>query len=157
VLFWRDDGSTDGTPDMLRRFATGPGPGSSVEVNGCGRIGPTQSFLRVLREAAGRGFDTFAFADQDDVWLPDKLTRGMRALGVAPFETPALYFARQVFVDEALARIGISCRLKHAPGFPAALTQNVATGCTMMMNRPAAALIALSRHSRYYPPRSTRD
>jgi hypothetical protein len=74
----------------------------------------------------------------------------MRALGMAPFETPALYFARQVFVDEALARIGISCRLKHAPGFPAALTQNVATGCTMMMNRPAAALIARSR-----PPSSS--
>ncbi len=150
VLFWRDDGSTDRTPEVLREFAACAGSGRAAQVNGCGRIGPTASFLRVLREAVAGGFDTFAFADQDDVWLPGKLTRGMRALGTVPAETPALYFARQVFVDEALARIGISCRLKHAPGFPAALTQNVATGCTMMMNRPAAALIARSR-----PPSSS--
>ncbi len=150
VLFWRDDGSTDGTPGLLRDFAAGPGHGRSMQVEGGTRIGPTPSFLRVLAAAVAMGFDAVAFADQDDVWLPDKLARGMRALAVASVETPALYCARQVFVDEALARIGLSCRLKRAPGFPAALTQNVATGCTLMLNRPAASLVSRSR-----PPSSS--
>ena len=35
----------------------------------------------------------------------------------------------------------------EAAGFPAALTQNVATGCTVMLNRPAARLVAASRPS----------
>jgi hypothetical protein len=153
VLFWRDDGSTDGTPGLLREFAAGPGQGRSVQVDGGTRIGPTPSFLRVLGGAVAHDFDAFAFADQDDVWLPDKLARGARTLGMAPVETPALYCARQVFVDEALARIGISCRLKRAPGFPAALTQNVATGCTLMLNRAAAALVMRSRP----PPGSYHD
>jgi hypothetical protein len=153
VLFWRDDGSTDGTPGLLREFAAGPGHGRSVQVDGGTRIGATPSFLRVLGGAVAHDFDAFAFADQDDVWLPDKLARGARTLGMAPVETPALYCARQVFVDEALARIGISCRLKRAPGFPAALTQNVATGCTLMLNRAAAALVMRSRP----PPGSYHD
>jgi glycosyltransferase involved in cell wall biosynthesis len=153
VLFWRDDGSTDGTPGLLREFAAGPGHGRSVQVDGGTRIGATPSFLRVLGRAVAHDFDAFAFADQDDVWLPDKLARGARTLGMAPVETPALYCARQVFVDEALARIGISCRLKRAPGFPAALTQNVATGCTLMLNRAAAALVMRSRP----PPGSYHD
>jgi glycosyltransferase involved in cell wall biosynthesis len=153
VLFWRDDGSTDSTPGLLREFAAGPGHGRSVRVHGGTRIGPTSSFLRVLTTACAEDFDAFAFADQDDIWLPDKLTRGAQALGRVPAEMPALYCARQVFVDEALARIGISCRLRRAPGFPAALTQNIATGCTLMLNRAAAALVSRSRP----PPASYHD
>ena len=153
VLFWRDDGSTDGTSGLLRDFAAGPAHGRSVQVDGGTRIGPTPSFLRVLSAAAAASFDAFAFADQDDVWLPDKLARGARALGLAPLDTPALYCARQVFVNEALSRIGISCRLRRAPGFPAALTQNIATGCTLMLNHAAAALVSRSRP----PPGSHHD
>jgi hypothetical protein len=153
VLFWRDDGSTDRTPELLRDFALGLGHGRSVQVNGGARIGPTPSFLRVLNAASSEGFDAFAFADQDDVWLPDKLARGTRALGMAAPEAPALYCARQVFVDDALVRIGISCRVRRAPGFPAALTQNVATGCTLMLNRAAATLVSRSQP----PPGSYHD
>jgi glycosyltransferase involved in cell wall biosynthesis len=150
VLFWRDDGSTDRTPELMREFSDDVGDGRSVRVDGDTRIGHTPSFLRVLNAAAAASFDAFAFADQDDVWLPEKLERGVRALGMAPVETPALYCARQVFVDDALVRIGISCRLKRAPGFPAALTQNIATGCTLMLNHAAAALVSRSR-----PPSSS--
>lgn len=145
VLFWRDDGSSDRTADLLRAFATGPGQGRAVEVGVARRLGPTHSFLSVLGAAVAGGFGGFAFADQDDVWLPDKLARGAGALAAAPACTPALYCARQVFVDESLTRIGVSCRLRRAPGFPAALTQNIATGCTLMMNRAAASLVSRSQ------------
>ncbi|MBN9562094.1 MAG: glycosyltransferase family 2 protein [Alphaproteobacteria bacterium] len=153
VLFWRDDGSTDGTSEVLREFSASLGPGRSVRVEEGSRIGHTPSFLRVLNAATAESFDAFAFADQDDVWLPDKLARGTNALGTIPVDTPALYCARQVFVDDALVRIGLSCRLKRAPGFPAALTQNVATGCTLMLNRSAARLVSGSQP----PPGSYHD
>ena len=109
------------------------------------RLGATPSFLLVLRAALAGGFETFAFADQDDVWLPEKLERGLAALRSAVSSRPALYCARQVFVDATLAPIGVSSRLRREPGFPAALTQNIATGCTLLMNRPAARLVAESR------------
>ncbi len=145
VLFWRDDGSTDGTRAIMRAFAAGAGEGRCVEVGEAERLGPTRSFLALLRAALAAGFHVFAFADQDDVWLPEKLARGTAALERAGCDRPALYCARQVFVDEKLAPIGISSRVRRAPAFPAALTQNIATGCTMLMNHRAADLVARSR------------
>ena len=144
TLFWRDDGSSDGTVGIMEAFAHGPGAGRCVAVrDGRGHLGATASFLALLRgipEAA-----TVAFADQDDVWLPHKLSRGLDALRAAGDDRPALYCARQILVNERLERLGLSFRLRRPPGFPAALTQNVATGCTMMLNPPAVTLVARSR------------
>ena len=50
-------------------------------------------------------------------------------------------------MDARLQRLGISGPLSRPAGFPASLTQNVATGCTVMLNRAAARLVAASRPS----------
>ncbi len=139
TLLWRDDGSADGTPEIMAAWMRGAGRGRCSVAGSPGRLGPTPSFMALLR-AAGDA-EIVAFADQDDVWLPDKLARGATALDAVPAGTPALYCARQVLVDAALGRIGVSAPIRPL-GFPAALTQNVATGCTVMMNRQAASLIA---------------
>src|SRR5262249_3491116 len=111
------------------------------------RLRPTASFLSLLAAIAGQlaEGDVIAFADQDDVWLPDKLARGVDALRGAANEVPAIYCARQVLVDETLRRFGISDRLFRPAGFPAALTQNVTTGCTVLLNQRAVSLIAGSK------------
>jgi hypothetical protein len=83
----------------------------------------------------------FAFSDQDDVWLPDKLAHAVVALGEAAADQPALYFCDRTLVDASLRFIGKSPRLRDPPGFPAALTQNVIPGCCMILNRAAAELI----------------
>ena len=114
-----------------------------------GRLGATGSFLALLRSVCGTlaERDVVAFADQDDIWLPDKLARGAAALRLAPRDEAVLYRARQILVDARLKRLGVSSKLSRPAGFPAALTQNVATGCTVMLNRPAARLVAASRPS----------
>jgi glycosyltransferase involved in cell wall biosynthesis len=145
VLYWRDDGSTDATPQTVAAFLATLGPGRSVVLPFDGRVGPSESFLRLLRAAAADDCDTMAFADQDDVWLPEKLARGLAALRDVPVAMPALYCARQILVDVGLRRITVSAMVRQPPAFPAALTQNVATGCTLMLNRAAARLIASSR------------
>jgi len=144
-LYWRDDGSSDSTRRLMAEFTAELGPGRSVAVGGNGRIGAAQSFLTLLRAAHDDGHAIVAFADQDDVWLPEKLARGVAALEAVPAGRATLYCARQLLVDASLRRLAVSFPIRRAPGFPAALTQNVATGCTIMLNRAAAALLSASR------------
>jgi hypothetical protein len=141
VLYWRDDGSSDGTVAVMAEFASGPGAGRCVACPEGGRMRPTGSFLTLLRQAMGGPAAFFAFADQDDVWLPDKLAHGVAALSGVPVDRPALYFCGRALVDAELVPVGQVLAPRRPPGFPAALTQNLAPGCCMMLNRSAAALI----------------
>jgi len=152
VVYWRDDGSTDATVALMEAFARGPASGRCIRLDGPGeRIGATASFLSLVK--AAREEPTLAFADQDDVWLPEKLARGQAALAASSGELPALYCARQILVDEHLKPISTSARPGRPPEFPMALTQNIATGCTVMLNRAAASLVAASRA----PPATVHD
>jgi glycosyl transferase family 2 len=153
VLYWRDDGSSDRTIAMMGDFARRLGAGRCVRAQGPeAPLGVTASYLGLLASAleVEPKPDAFAFADQDDVWLPDKLARGMAALADVPLGMPTLYCARQILVDERLRRLGLSPSIAEEPGFPAALAQNIATGCTIMVNPAAARLLARSR-----PPAGT--
>ncbi len=139
-LYWRDDSSADDTAAQMRDFARRM-DGSVVDQNdNLGRIGITASFLTLLRRAPRDHI--LAFADQDDVWLPEKLSRGVAALNAVPSSVPTLYCARQMLVDAALRPLRETARIAGPPGFPQALTQNIATGCTVMLNPAAARLIA---------------
>ncbi len=143
MLHWRDDGSSDGTLRIMRDFAAQIGPERCVESPSSGHhLGAAASFLSLLREtAAGR---IIAFADQDDVWLPDKLHCALARLALAG-EAPALYCARQYRVDAELRGAVLSASYAGTPGFPACLTQNIANGNTVVMNAAAAALVATAR------------
>jgi glycosyltransferase involved in cell wall biosynthesis len=147
TLHWRDDDSGDDTVRLMSEFAARLGPQRARRLEQPdGRLGVTRSFLALLRAAtAETSPDMVAFADQDDVWLPGKLARGVAALQGLPDTRPALYCARQILVDRRLSRLGLSAAVPRTPGFPTALTQNIATGCTVMLNRSAALLVAGSR------------
>ncbi|MDE2515795.1 MAG: glycosyltransferase [Rhodospirillales bacterium] len=144
VLFWRDDGSRDGTVALMHSFLARLGPARAVTLRADRRLGVAGSYLALLRAAVAAGFAILAFADQDDVWLPAKLERGRAALARQP-PGPALYCARQMLVDADLRRIGPSFLVRGPLGFAGALTQNVATGCTLMLNGAAAARVAGAR------------
>jgi hypothetical protein len=147
VLYWRDDGSSDNTVAILSGFAAEIGPRRCVRVlEPSGRLRPAASFMTLLRAASPAlgPADSVAFVDQDDVWLPDKLTRGFAALAGADPDLPALYCARLMVVSAGLRRLTETTIASDRCGFPASLTQNVAAGCTIMLNRRAATLVATS-------------
>jgi len=149
-LLWRDDGSRDGTVALLNAFAEQVG--RTRRLIGPGeRLGAARSFMTLLGAVEGEGLS--AFCDQDDVWLPDKLSRAADALDRLPRGIPGLYCARQLLVDDALTPIGLSPLLRRSPAFGNALVQNIATGCTVVMNAEARRL-ALSVS---VPPMSMHD
>jgi glycosyltransferase involved in cell wall biosynthesis len=150
TLHWRDDGSTDASVQVVAQFAAEVGHGRCIFRDEAGQRRATSSFLALLRAARGSNAAYFAFSDQDDVWLPDKLERGVTALDRVSGAEPALYCAGRILVDAELRRQYVPGGLHRPPGFPAALTQNVAPGCTMMLNRAAADLVLASQ-----PPETT--
>jgi hypothetical protein len=138
-LIWRDDGSEDDTIAIMRNFAERIGADHCREAACSGpHKGAAQSFLAFLPEAISA--DAVAFADQDDVWLPEKLARAVARLRGAG-NSAYLYCAWQYLVDEHLDGRGLSILPGSRPGFPASLTQNIVHGNTMVMNRAAADLV----------------
>lgn len=140
TLLWRDDGSSDGSRGIMRRFAQTVGNHRCIELAYTRRhIGATRSYMALLRAAAESPL--VAFADQDDVWLPEKLARAAASLRGTTDTFPALYCARQIVADSGLHPLRESMRLRRTPRFPDSLVQNIAVGCTVALNRSAVALI----------------
>jgi hypothetical protein len=136
-LLWRDDGSTDATVAQMVAFTQRAGPGRVRRLEEpSGRLGVFGTFMALLA-AVPVDADYVAFCDQDDVWLPGKLARARKVLAKLPSTRPALYCARQQLVNAALQPIGLSPLPVRPPGFGNALVQNIATGCTVVMNAAA--------------------
>lgn len=129
-----DDGSSDETLHIVERFAQrmdqtvnvlqGPRMGSS-----------TRNFFHLIQQApADSPQDLYAFCDQDDVWLDNKLERAVQWHAQHPQEPVRLYCGRTQFVNEQLRPIGLSPGIHRPPSFGNALVQNIASGNTMVMS-----------------------
>lgn len=136
TLIVRDDGSTDNTLNILK---------SNNDLFGLkilpsdGNIGSAKSFFLLLKEA-GYDFDYYAFADQDDVWLPNKLSRVVSCFEMVSEAIPALYCSGLEYVDEDLRHLKWH-NVPRKVGFGNALVENIATGCTIVLNKSARQLI----------------
>lgn len=126
----RDDGSSDGTLAVLEEYAADP----RVEVRAESNVGVPQAFFRLLDDSSDDA-DLWALSDQDDVWIPEKLARAVARL--TDLDGPALYCARVLVVDEQLRPLYPHELPVRGPSFANALVQNVALGCTVVLNRAA--------------------
>lgn len=146
-LIARDDGSTDATPAILADFARAH-PGRDIRlIRGKGGAGSAGNFLSVLADPdLPEGF--VAFADQDDVWLPDKIARGLAVLaggqGTDSPARPSVYASRTILADAALRPQRLSTLHRRPPAFGNALVQNVLGGNTILLDPAAAALMRAS-------------
>jgi glycosyltransferase involved in cell wall biosynthesis len=130
----RDDGSSDETLAVLARYAdTWP---ALAKVASGPNLGPAMSFLELLSTAPAADF--YAFCDQDDVWLPHKLSRAVQML--AADKGPALYCSNVTLVADDLTVLGVppgkgEASLRHL------LFENIAYGCTTVINAAARTLV----------------
>jgi len=142
-LIVSDDGSADAGPDIVRRFAQArAATGNRVDLVAGPCRGFVANFLGLLARVPEQ-YDWLAISDQDDVWLPDRLARGLAALAPLPGSVPALYCSRSWITDEDLENRRLSRLPAQTPGFRNALVQNIAAGNTILLN-PAASALARS-------------
>ena len=74
-LFIRDDGSSDGTIELLKKYE----PRSEVHIEYGDHKGIGNSYMSLIYSVPDT-YDYYAFSDQDDVWHEDKLITAVRSL-----------------------------------------------------------------------------
>lgn len=134
-LIARDDGSTDGTKEILTRFWT-ENPVRCRLLPADGRLGPAGNFGRLL---AATTAPLVACCDQDDIWDPDRLRMGCAAAVAVP--GPVLVHSDARLINAAGTQIGTSLHASESMNprkgarLPRLLRQSCIWGCTTVMNR----------------------
>jgi glycosyltransferase involved in cell wall biosynthesis len=152
---WRvrvsDDGSTDDTFAILERYRRAWGADRLTVMRG-----PSAGFaanFQSLTCCPDTHAEFFAWADQDDVWAPDKLQRALAWLQSAPPGVPAIFGTRTLLTDADDRLTGMSPLFTRPPSFANALVQCIAGCNTMVFNRAARELfIEASSQGDALPP-----
>jgi glycosyltransferase involved in cell wall biosynthesis len=128
-LWISDDGSTDQTLTCVRDFIDA-NPDRDIQLLNGPQQGCAQNFMTLLARPELDGA-WIAFADQDDVWMPHKLTRALdmiwRGTGAE------IYASRSIYTDANLKVLGMSPCYRRPFEFGNALVQNVLRGNTIVM------------------------
>lgn len=123
----RDDGSTDATRNILRKFNK-QYPSRFLLIFGK-NLGYRKSFLRLIRNAAEA--DYYAFSDQDDVWQPDKCERAVRMLKKT--NNCHLYVSAIVNTNEKLAPVSVQ-KFDGNKTMKSVFVRNRYPGCAMVFD-----------------------
>ncbi|MFJ3262748.1 MULTISPECIES: glycosyltransferase family 2 protein [unclassified Pseudomonas] len=142
VIHASDDGSSDATLDILHDYQRHLG-NDRLQIHAGPRQGFAANFLSLIGRASEQA-DYFAFCDQDDLWQPDKLDRGLAWAQSHPSSLPLLYCSRTRLIDATGQAIGFSPLFRRAPSFANALVQSIAGGNTMLFNAATAQLLSLT-------------
>lgn len=145
TLVIRDDGSTDNTREIIQEYTEDARVVFAEKLSEKhNELGVGNGFIKLIDYAVRRFEDIeyFGFSDQDDVWLPDKIIRGVSAIS-ANAKQKVLYFTKKKVVDEKLQYLREDF-VNYHDEFSDYLSQNDASGCTMLFNRAFAEFILQS-------------
>lgn len=132
-LFIRDDGSTDDTITILQKYKSD----KCIHITiGEENVGPANGFMQLLYHIDG--FDYYSFADQDDIWLENKLFMAIKM--IKEHETPALYCSNQIIYKNG-KQYGLRYKEKLNLSLVTTLFSNQVSGCTMVLNKALASAL----------------
>lgn len=139
TLWSSDDGSSDKTTDLMNAFRLELGESRVHSISGP-KKGFAANFLSLVCNPELQA-DTYAYSDQDDIWMEDKLERAAQFLYTIPKNIPALYCSRTLYVDQNNHPLGMSQAYSRPAIFQNALIQNIASGNTMVFNQAARKIL----------------
>lgn len=144
--FIRDDGSTDEiTHNLLTNYIQRE---SRLKIEFGENVGWQRSFLLALSKAPQA--DYYAFSDQDDVWMNDKLSKSISVLEKHNPQKALLFHCNRISCTPDLKALPV-----QAPKVPCplnkknALTQEYAQGCSIVINSTARDMVC-----RHFPSKN---
>ena len=106
-LIIRDDGSEDSTLDIIEKYRENNV--DNIKVIHGDNVGCEESFMRLLHYSFGA--DYYAFADQDDIWYPDKCISAINT--IKNCEKPALATCNLLACNENMNPIKVIHTKEH--------------------------------------------
>jgi rhamnosyltransferase len=134
VLVVRDDGSSDKTIKIVKEFADKYDNIRLVEGKNMGFI---KSFFELLKYEQA---DYYAYADQDDVWMENKIELAVNSLNNLDDSKPNMAFGNSDYYDENMKFIGKGPKNKKV-SFLKALFSCCGQGMTMTVNKKTRDMI----------------
>lgn len=137
TIFARDDGSTDGTKDILAEYARNY---DNFHYELAENVGVGNAFMKMIYSVSA-DFNYYSLADQDDVWEENKVSE---AIAFLREHNAMLYSSNQENVDSNLIPLG----MRYAPDEKMHLTpisivsKNTVAGCTMVFTKEFRDIIA---------------
>ena len=126
----RDDGSTDGTIRIVRQLIDCY-PDRIKVIEGK-NIGYRRSFLETFNYA--EEMEYYCFADQDDIWKPEKLIHAIEKLELVSDDIK-LYVSSLNIVDENLKMISYKDISKNPNSIESYFTRGRFAGCTFVFSK----------------------
>lgn len=137
ILFSQDDASSDTTGELLLHHASQDARIQAPRLLQTRLGSATANFFALLQACDWAGCDYVALCDQDDVWAPDKLARGIHCLqreGSQAYSCDLVAFDNDRHTARYLAKGGRYVQGDH-------LFQGASAGCTYLLTRAAATLV----------------
>lgn len=138
VCYIHDDGSTDGTVSVVKKWIKGKSNYQLLEYDS--KKGAKNNFLSMLEKVEA---SYYMFADQDDVWCEDKVDKLITRIELVTRDredVPCAVHSDMYVVDDDLNVLSNSFikyieRDIYRNKLPQLLIDNPAAGCTMIINK----------------------
>ena len=124
----RDDGSTDSSYEILEELRD---ERINLSSSRC-HYGVVNSYKKLLEESIDEEFEFLAFADQDDIWLPNKINDAIQKLNK---ERKDLYSSARIVLKNDKIQGLIPKKKQDNLNLISNLFENYSANCTMVMTR----------------------
>lgn len=146
ILTVRDDGSTDGTirlvKELMREYP------DRIRLCRGNNVGYKRSFTKLLDYAEPADF--YAFSDQDDVWMSEKLDKAVEMIvSSGEAEGVVLYASSDIVTDEELNQTGYHDVSDMPVSIESFYSRARIAGCTYVFTPKCRELSARFNHIRF--------
>lgn len=137
-LLIRDDGSTDRTVSIIRRYMERDKRIELIQ-NSTARHGAYINFWSLMEEAKQLDhFDFYFFCDQDDIWPSDRMLRMIEEAGHETESTPLLVYGNMRIIDgegkTLIDNLDSVMGIGHMSGYTEYYSSGFVWGCNAMIN-----------------------
>lgn len=144
-LIIRDDGSRESGKAAIEKYKKH----NNIDVFNGENIGCTNSFFSLLEYAYKHyaNYDYFAFSDQDDYWLDEKLLKATAKLEKLPQKEMNLYCSNLIVADANLNKLGMMWPGNVKVTLENSIVENHCAGCTMVFNKELVSFFLKNKPS----------